>query len=245
MIRMLASVTDPVESEIAVTAGADLIDLKNPDDGALGALPVSTIRSCLDAVAGRRPVSATIGDLPMEPACVADAVSRTAATGVDIVKMGILAGGDPQASIAAAAQARGPAALFGVILADMVSPTLDLVRAMAGAGFIGVMLDTGLKDGRTLRDHLSADALAGFIGQARDAGLSAGLAGSLRLADIGPLAALHPSILGFRGALCRNGARRDVIDQHRVAEVVHGVRVSSDRLRQAGAPDGLQAYGFP
>ncbi|WP_414637267.1 (5-formylfuran-3-yl)methyl phosphate synthase [Azospirillum sp.] len=41
-----------------------------------------------------------------------------------------------------------------------------------------VMLDTGLKDGRSLRDHLSSDALAALIGQTCDAGSWAGLAGA-------------------------------------------------------------------
>lgn len=237
MIRMLASVTNPEEAGIAVRAGADLIDLKNPKAGALGALPAGTIRACLAAVAGRRPVSATIGDLPMEPDGVATAVAGTAATGVDIVKMGIGAGGDPQACIAAAAKARGTAALVGVILADMTSPTPDLVGAMADAAFVGVMLDTGLKDGRTLRDHLSVDALTDFIGQARDAGLWAGLAGSLRLEDIAPLAMLGPSILGFRGALCRGGARGDVMDPDRVAGVVRSVAAAGDtRIARSHRP---------
>lgn len=224
MIRMLASVTNPEEADLAVKAGADLIDLKNPSDGALGALPAGTIRACLAAVSRRKPVSATIGDLPMEPATVAAAVSGMAATGVDIVKMGILAGGDPQACIAAASRAGGTVPLVGVILVDLTGPAPELVRAMSDAGFKGVMLDTGLKDGRSLRDHLPDDALAGFIVQARDAGMWAGLAGSLRIADIAPLAALGPSILGFRGALCWGGARRETMDPDRVAEVVQGVR---------------------
>lgn len=224
MIRMLASVTNPEEVGLAVEAGVDLIDLKNPSDGALGALPAGTIGTCLATVAGRRPVSATIGDLPMEPAIVSAAVSRTAATGVDIVKMGIVDGGDPHACIAAAAKARGAAALVGVILVDKIGPNPDLVRAMADAGFIGAMLDTGLKDGRTLRDRLSTDALADFIGQARATGLWAGLAGSLKVADIVPLAALGPSILGFRGALCRNGARQAAMDPDRLATVIRTMR---------------------
>ncbi|AWB07078.1 hypothetical protein A6A40_18540 (plasmid) [Azospirillum humicireducens] len=224
MIRMLASVTDPDEAGLAVKAGADLIDLKNPSEGALGALPAGTIRACLETVSGRKPVSATIGDLPMDPDITALAVSRTAATGVDIVKMGLIGGGDPASCIEAAARARGTAALVGVILADLIPPAPDLVHAMADAGFIGVMLDTGLKDGRSLRDHLSTAALEDFIGQARAAGLLAGLAGSLRLADIPPLAALGPSILGFRGALCRGGARRGLMDPERIADVVHCVR---------------------
>lgn len=224
MIRMLASVTNPEEADLAVVAGADLIDLKNPSEGALGALPAGTIGACLATVAGRRPVSATIGDLPMEPAAVSAAVSRMAATGVDIVKMGIVDGGDPRACIAAAAQVRGAVALVGVILVDQIGPNPDLVRAMADAGFIGAMLDTGLKNGRTLRDHLPADALTDFIGQARATGLWAGLAGSLKVTDIVPLAALGPSILGFRGALCRNGARHTAMDPDRLATVIGTMR---------------------
>jgi uncharacterized protein (UPF0264 family) len=111
-----------------------------------------------------------------------------------------------------------------VILADLTSPTPDLIRAIADSSFIGVMLGTGLKDGRGLRDHLSADVLADFIRQARDVGLWAGLAGSLSLADIVPLAALDPSILAFRGALCRGGARCGAMDPDRIAKVVQSVR---------------------
>ena len=37
MIQLLASVTGPQEALIASASGADIIDLKNPADGALGA----------------------------------------------------------------------------------------------------------------------------------------------------------------------------------------------------------------
>ncbi len=36
--RLLVSVRDPAEAEAALLAGADLIDAKDPDRGALGAL---------------------------------------------------------------------------------------------------------------------------------------------------------------------------------------------------------------
>src|SRR5262245_29278297 len=62
----LASVRDAAEAELAIGAGADIVDLKDPEGGALGALPPATIEACVRAIGGRVPVSATIGDLPLE-----------------------------------------------------------------------------------------------------------------------------------------------------------------------------------
>jgi uncharacterized protein (UPF0264 family) len=46
-----------------------------------------------------------------------------------------------------------------------------------------------------------------------------GLAGSLRIGDIAPLAALGPDLLGFRGALCQPGGRAAQISTERVRAV--------------------------
>ena len=94
MTRMLASVANLEEALLVLQAGADLIDLKAPAAGALGALPPEAVRQIVTAVAGRRPVSATIGDLPMEPARVLEAAREMAATVVDFVKVGFFPGGD-------------------------------------------------------------------------------------------------------------------------------------------------------
>ena len=65
MTLFLASVRDPAEAELALAAGADIVDLKDPGQGALGAVAPGVIAACVAAIAGRAPVSATIGDLPM------------------------------------------------------------------------------------------------------------------------------------------------------------------------------------
>ena len=44
MTLMLASVADVVEAEIALVEGADIIDLKDPSQGPLGALPLASVR---------------------------------------------------------------------------------------------------------------------------------------------------------------------------------------------------------
>ncbi|MGH8728453.1 MAG: (5-formylfuran-3-yl)methyl phosphate synthase, partial [Burkholderiales bacterium] len=89
MTKFLASVTSVEEARIAFECGADLIDCKDPSSGALGALRDETVAAIVKYVAGRRPVSATIGDLPMEPSLICAAVKAKVKTGVDYVKIGM------------------------------------------------------------------------------------------------------------------------------------------------------------
>ena len=98
-VSFLASVTSEVEAQTCVALGADIIDAKNPVTGALGALPAARVRAIFESVSGRVPVSATIGDLPTDPELVSTAVRATAATGIDIVKIGFWPGGDGQATL--------------------------------------------------------------------------------------------------------------------------------------------------
>jgi len=99
MTLFLASVRDPAEAELALGAGADIVDLKDPGEGALGALSPDAIADCVSLVAGRAPVSATIGDRPLEGEAVRAAVLATAALGVDYIKLGLFPGRDPKRAL--------------------------------------------------------------------------------------------------------------------------------------------------
>src|SRR5262249_16930363 len=92
MTLLLASVTGAEEAEVALASGADIIDLKDPAIGALGALPLAVVQESVAAVARRRPVSAVAGDLPMDPDTVVAGVRGLAETGVDYVKVGLFPG---------------------------------------------------------------------------------------------------------------------------------------------------------
>ena len=70
MTLFLASVTGPEEAEVALAHGADIIDLKDAANGALGAVAPDVVRATVAAIAGRRPTSAVTGELPMEPAAI-------------------------------------------------------------------------------------------------------------------------------------------------------------------------------
>src|SRR5206468_4822873 len=92
MTGMLASVRTLDEALFALEARADFIDLKEPSQGALGALDHAAVRVCVQAIGGRRPVSATIGDIvSMDPREMTAAAERMAATGVDYIKIGFFA----------------------------------------------------------------------------------------------------------------------------------------------------------
>ena len=50
MMRLLVSVRSVEEALLAAQGGADFIDLKEPNDGALGGLPVETIAAVIMAL---------------------------------------------------------------------------------------------------------------------------------------------------------------------------------------------------
>ena len=128
MTRFLASIAAPEEVEIALSGGADLVDLKDPATGALGALSLTAIERMLATIAGRRPVSAVTGDLPMDPDLLRSRVEATAATGVDFVKVGLFPDPAIHDCIRALAGPARSARLVGVLFADR-SPDFELVTA--------------------------------------------------------------------------------------------------------------------
>jgi len=156
--------------------------------------------------------SATVGDLPPDPATLAAAVAEMASTGVSYVKIGFFSRAIPKQCLEALAPLARRRRLVAVLFADL-EPDLDAIPAIAGAGFAGAMLDTAGKDGRGLRDCMADDDLSRFVASARQHGLITGLAGSLKASDIPALLPLAPDYLGFRGALCAGASRQASMDR--------------------------------
>lgn len=240
MIRMLVSVRNVAEALTVAEAGADYIDLKEPRAGALGGLPVATLREIVAALRARghsMPVSATIGDLGMDdvPALLrqADAVG---ACGVDYVKVGI----ERHAAAAPVLQALAglPWPVVPVFIADH-GLDLDLV-ALAGH-FPAVMVDTADKRSGSLFDVASTAELRRFVSTVRGFGALVGVAGALRQQHLPALAALAPDFAGFRSAVCA-GDRGSALDDALLRQLVRQLRalpapgVSSDAAC-AGALD--------
>lgn len=221
-MKLLVSVRDVDEALQAAAAGADFIDLKEPRAGALGALPLATIRAVVAALRQRQPgrlISATVGDFA--PHAVDDVLERvdlTAACGVDYVKVGLA----PGAQALLAQLARRREAIVPVFIAD-AGLDAALISAACEGPFPALMLDTADKLGGSLLDRVEDALLQRFVRQVRRHGKLSGLAGALRAADLARLQALSPDFAGFRSAVC-DGARTGELDAARVERLATALR---------------------
>ena len=219
MTGFLASVSSVDEAQLVRSLGADVIDLKDPARGALGALDEDSVRAIASLPDRNTTLSATVGDLPAYAAELETAIIGMHACGVDIVKVGVFDRtiSPFMLSVLDRLAGRGISIVL-VFFAEMYPPDIDFRRLRRG-GITGVMLDTCEKANGNLRDKLDDGTLAEFVRKAGLAGLVTGLAGSLTREDIPPLLEINPDYLGFRGALCKQRQRTSEMDGAKVAEI--------------------------
>ena len=227
-MRLLVSVADVAQARVAAAAGADIVDVKNPAEGSLGAPSPAVIEGVRAAVPAALPVSAAIGDMPNLPGTAALAALGAARSGATFVKVGLWGASTemeavallrtvsdgvadvPGAVVVAAAYADGRRVAHGPLAPEL------LPRAARAAGVGVCLLDTAIKDGRGLLDWLSPDALASLVAEAHSLGLEVALAGALRAESLPVIRATAADIAGVRAAACRDGTRSGPLDAARV-----------------------------
>ena len=230
-MKLLVSVRSAEEALLAADGGADFIDLKEPGAGALGGLPIATVRAIVEALhrhGSGLPISATIGDVPMsEVARILACVDAVGACGVDHVKVGIER--VPQALPVLDALRASGRSVIPVFIADRGLDWAHVAHACA-AGFPGLMVDTADKHAGSLFDLMPMAELRRFITSVRAARAAqsatamVGLAGALRLSHEPLLRALAPDFAGFRSAVCE-GDRSAALDPRRLlalTRLMHG-----------------------
>jgi (5-formylfuran-3-yl)methyl phosphate synthase len=228
-VKLLVSVTDAAEAELAVAGGVDVVDVKNPAEGSLGAPAPDVLARVRAAVPAGLPLSAALGDLPALPGTAALAALGAARCGAGYVKIGLLGCSTEDQAVAVLTAARtavdGAAAVVAVTYADGARvpsrplPPPALIAAAARARVHGCLLDTAVKDGRGLLRWLDPDALAALAGAAHAAGLELGLAGELRADDLPAIRATGADVAGVRSAACRDGRRDAPLDPDRIARL--------------------------
>jgi uncharacterized protein (UPF0264 family) len=233
-VRLLVSVVDAAEARLAVAGGVDIVDVKNPAEGSLGAPAPGILAQVRDEVPAELPLSVAIGDLPSLPGTAALAALGAARCGATYVKVGLWGPSTREEAVAVLRAVRdavgGAAAVIAGAYADAARvprgplPPGELVAAAREAGVDGVLLDTAIKDGRGLLSWLGAGALAGVVADAHAAGLEVALAGELRAEDLPAIRATGADIAGVRSAVCRDGKRAAALEPARVAALRELVR---------------------
>ena len=227
-MRLLVSPMNTEEAQAALAGGADIIDVKNPREGSLGANFPWAIRAVADLAKGRVPVSATIGDLEFKPGTSSLAALGAAVSGADYVKAGLLGVKTPAQAeemlqgIVRAVKDYDPekkvvaSGYSDYVRAGSISPRL-LPAAAANAGADVVMVDTAVKDGKPTFDFMSEQDLLDFINLGHESGLQVAIAGNIGFAHLDLLRRLQPDIIGVRGIVCggdrRSAVRADLVEK--------------------------------
>jgi (5-formylfuran-3-yl)methyl phosphate synthase len=212
-MRLLISVASATDAAAALAGGADVIDAKDAQAGALGPVAPAVLRDIRALVAGARPVTAALGDADDE-ATIECAASTYAAAGATLVKVGFagVSSGDRAAALTAAAVRGAKAAGSGVVAvayADAVrasSPAAaTLVDVAARTGAEGLLIDTWDKNGPGLPGLIALSALSALVAEAHSAGLFVALAGKLTADDFPFVRNAGADVAGVRGAACDGG----------------------------------------
>jgi (5-formylfuran-3-yl)methyl phosphate synthase len=235
--QLLVSVVSAEEAARAVAGGADIVDVKDPDEGALGAPAPRVLSEIARVVGASAPLSVALGDLPDLPHTAALAARGAALGGAAYVKIGLRGVREldrATAIMAAVVEAVGPeTAVIAAAYADAQAldpPALAagwLPRLVERTGIAGALVDTFVKDGRGLYAWLSEAELTDLVAGTRRAGGSFAIAGQLRL---GELRRVPADIVGVRSAVCRDGDRTAALDADLVAAAVAEVRPAVSRV---------------
>lgn len=229
-MKLLVSPVNKEEAIIASKGGADIVDVKNPKEGSLGANFPWIIKEVKEAVHGKQPISATIGDFSFKPGTASLAAFGAAVAGADYIKVGLY---DIQTEdqalelLTKITKAVKDYDSTKKIVAsgysdykriNSISPLL-LPAVAAEAGVDVVMVDTAIKDGKSTFEFMDENELKKFTDLAHNYGLENAIAGSLKFEDLPLLERIGPDIIGVRGMVC-GGDRKTAIRQELVEKLV-------------------------
>jgi len=229
---LLVSPKNVEEAMEAIEGGAHIVDVKNPPEGSLGANFPWVIKDIKNILPDNLLLSATVGDVPYKPGTVSLASLGVAVSGADYIKVGLWGpknyyeGVEVMKNVVKAVKSVDENKIVvaaGYADAHRVGAVDPLIipKIARDSGCDVAMLDTALKDGKTLFDHLDEKLLKEFIDETKSYGLKSALAGSIKKEEIAILKKLGCDIVGVRGAACSKGDRNEgTIQKDLVKELV-------------------------
>ena len=217
-MQLLISPINHEEAVEAIEGGADIVDVKNPKEGSLGANFPWVIKDIRELTPDDLLVSATLGDVPYKPGTISLAAMGALVSGADYIKVGLYGTKDYDEAVEvmtnvvkAVKDVKSEAIVVASGYADAhrvgaVSPW-DIPKVARDSGADLAMIDTAVKDGKTLFDYFTIEDCEKFVNEAHDYGLKVALAGSVKKDQLKPLYDVGTDVVGLRGAACVGGDR--------------------------------------
>jgi (5-formylfuran-3-yl)methyl phosphate synthase len=228
--RLLVSIRSVAEAQIALSCDVDLIDIKEPLRGALGACDEEIIASIVREVAARRPLSVALGEL------IDYAAERRSSSfdGVQFAKFGLagmMRAPDWKSRLLEALiglpSAVAPVAVIYADYARAAAPKPEAVIDVAiTARFGALLVDTFCKDGTNLLDHCTLHELRDWSRQARQADMLFVIGGSVRCNMFAALLGCQPDFIAVRGAACKDSRASEIVAE-RIHELQRSLRSST------------------
>ncbi len=226
-MKLLVSPVNLEEAGIAVEGGADIIDVKNPREGSLGANFPWVIQEVRRMVPPEIPVSATIGDFDFKPGTASLAAMGAALSGASYVKVGLFGVRTREEAVelidgVARAVKDKPVKVVVAAYSDHHRinslPPLELPEVAVEGGAHVIMVDTAIKDGSSTLQFMDEEELSQFTSEGHSEGMEVALAGAIKMEDLPILKRVSPDILGVRGCVC-GGDRNSTIKKELVVEL--------------------------
>ncbi len=240
-LKLLISAINATEAAEALAGGADIIDVKNPKEGALGANFPWVIKRIREVTPENVEVSCTLGEVPNLPGAVSLAALGAATTGVNYIKAGLCGLKTLEEAVYLMQNVVKAAKEFNSSIKVVATGYADAERAGAVKPLLVpeiahkaqadiAMLDTAIKDGKSLFTFLTMTQLKSFVDTAHNYGLKAALAGSLKKEEVPTVHALGADVAGLRGAACTSSDRvNGRITREKVRELAEIVKQAEEQ----------------
>jgi uncharacterized protein (UPF0264 family) len=247
MPKLLLSVRSAQEAELALAAGIDLIDVKEPLRGPLGAAAHQTVHDILHVVNRRAATSVAYGELLQfelngrlhEPRRETQLQTTLCPDYVKVGLSGCASIDDwPNRWREFLACLSPRATPVAVIYADSCQanspPPAEIIEQARKLKQAAVLIDTYDKCGPGLLRLCSIAIVQALIDEVQASPMEVAVAGQLTLEDAHAVALLKPDYIGVRGAVCRPD-RTGVIDPQALAAWRHAI-VSAGRRATTSPP---------
>ena len=219
-MKLLISIKNKTEALEIFKSECDVIyDIKNPDEGSLGANFPTVISDIRDLLPEYVKISATIGDMPNLPGTASLAAYGASMLGVTFVKVGLFG-----------VKTYSQTTFMLKKISESVKTFCPKVKVVAGVyadykniesinisniqkiakncNIDGILMDTANKNKTKLFDFVKNDELKEFVNKAHKYDLFVALAGSLDVNDVERIWSTGADIFGVRGAVCEKKDRK-------------------------------------
>lgn len=233
-LQLLVSVRNAEEAIAAADGGADIIDVKDPDQGALGFAGWEKIQEIQSGLEAPCVLSAALGELAewqnQQAGLNLDETDLSDLPTLQYAKIGFagqIANAESSKWITdwqavrtrlSNVQQWVAVAYSDFSLCDAPEPEHILDAAIA-TGCKVLLLDTFQKNGKTTFDHLSEVQLKALIQRSHAADILVAIAGQVSVDRVSSIQTVRPDIIAVRGAVCEDRDRSKSVQLDEVTKL--------------------------